>query len=125
MLKNNLTPTYKYVCNSRILANSFIDSSIKETLSKNNQILDSYSKFSDFQQCFSLLPLNGLTIIVQLSRSKTELYFGCYLNSPIPEEKRFIMKKRDLSKTEFKSLLSMKKSLNKVKKNILKTPFEN
>ncbi len=71
------------------------------------------------------MPLNSLTIVIQLSRSKTEIYFGCYFNAlNITQDEKFIVKKRDLLKSEFKELLKIKKSINKVKKNMIKTPFE-
>jgi hypothetical protein len=97
MLQANIHPTHKYVCNMRLIKNAQIDPAINDSLNKGNQILESYSKFPEYPQAFTSLPNNSITVILQLSRSKTEIYFGCHLNTP--ENKQFIVKKKDISKS--------------------------
>ena len=71
LLKSNINPSHKYVCNMRLIENAKIDPTIKENLIKSNSILENYFKFPEYPQAFSTLPNNSLTIVLQLSRSKT------------------------------------------------------
>jgi hypothetical protein len=71
MLKKNIPSTHKFSSGLRMLNSLRIDKSIKNELFVGNNILEGYTKFSSFKESSALLPLNGLTIIIQMSRSKT------------------------------------------------------
>ena len=46
---------------------------------KNDKIYTAVTNVPTFEECLSFLPKNSITIVIQMNRSKSEIYLAAYI----------------------------------------------